>query len=81
MAEAAAHQIVDAVAAWYTTQLLLARSSGDRQRLQELMAGRQECEKDQQRLKDAGPKEIARIAADYAERLKELEGTEPSAEA
>ncbi|MFI0742665.1 hypothetical protein ACH4PU_31980 [Streptomyces sp. NPDC021100] len=80
-AGAGAHQILDTVAAWYTQQLLLARRSGDQRRLKELMAGRQECVADQQRLKDAGPEETARIAAAYADRLKELEGTEARPEA
>ncbi|MGK5548674.1 hypothetical protein ACSNOH_28660 [Streptomyces sp. URMC 127] len=78
---ATAHEIVDAVLARYTQQLLPVRRSGDQQRLQELMTRRQECLKDQQRLKDAGPEETARIAADYADRLKKLEGTEPHPEA
>lgn len=78
---ATAHQIMDAVLAWYSQQLLPARRSGDQQLLQELLTRRQECVKDQQRLKDAGPEETARIAADYADRLKNLEGTEPRPEA
>ncbi|MFL4908187.1 hypothetical protein ACJ6WF_34515 [Streptomyces sp. MMS24-I2-30] len=78
---AAAHQAVLAVLAWYSQQRLLARRSGDHRRLEELTTQRQRCLDDQNRLHDAGPEEIARIAADYAARLKELESSEPQAEA
>ncbi|MGP4091290.1 hypothetical protein [Streptomyces sp. KR55] len=76
-----AHEIVGNVIAWYSRALLLARRSGDQQRLEELKARRQECVEDQHRLRDAGPEETSRIAADYAARLKELEATEPRPEA
>ncbi|MEE6269117.1 hypothetical protein V2E29_26210 [Streptomyces diastatochromogenes] len=72
-----AYEIVGSVIAWYSRQLLLARRSGDQQRLEELKARRQDCEEDQHRLQDAGPKEITRIAAEYTARLKELEAAEP----
>ncbi|GAA3372618.1 hypothetical protein GCM10017744_104860 [Streptomyces antimycoticus] len=75
-----AHDIVGLVIAWYSRALLLARRSGDQQRLEELKMQRQKCVEDQQRLQDAGPKEIARIAAEYATRLKELEAAEPGPE-
>lgn len=77
---AAAHQAVGAVLAWYNRQRLLARRSGDHKRLEELTTQRQRCMDDQNRLYDAGPEEIARIAADYAARLEELESSEPQAE-
>ncbi|WP_438453081.1 hypothetical protein [Streptomyces asiaticus] len=75
-----AFETVGAVIAWYGRALLLARRSGDQQRLEELKTQRQKCVEDQQRLKDAGPKEIARIAAEYATRLKELEDAESNPE-
>jgi hypothetical protein len=76
-----AYEIVGTVIAWYSRALLLARRSGDQQRLEELKAQRQACVEDQHRLKDAGPEETARIAAVYATRLKELESAEPRPEA
>lgn len=72
-----AHQIVGAVIAWYSRQLLLARRSGDEPYLEELTTQRQKCVEDQARLQDAGPEEIARIADFYTERLEELEASEP----
>ncbi|WP_431776302.1 hypothetical protein [Streptomyces cucumeris] len=75
-----AYETVGTVIAWYSRALLLARRSGDQQRLEELMTQRQKCVEEQHRLQDAGPKEIARIAAEYASRLKELEATEPRPE-
>ncbi|MFI0226378.1 hypothetical protein [Streptomyces lydicus] len=56
------------------------RASGDQQRLGELKAQRQECLEDQDRLRQAGPEEITRIAALYTARLKELEASEPPPE-
>ena len=75
-----AHEIVGSVVAWYSRALLLARRSGDQQRLEELKTQRQECVEDQHRLQDAEPKEIARIAAEYATWLRELEAAEPRPE-
>ncbi|MGW7261286.1 hypothetical protein [Streptomyces sp. NPDC054834] len=75
-----AHEIVGNVIAWYSRQLLLARRSGDEQRLEELKARRQDCVEDQNRLREVGPEEIARIAAVYAARLKELEASEAQPE-
>ncbi|MFF7764152.1 hypothetical protein [Streptomyces griseorubiginosus] len=68
-----------AVIAWYNRQLLLARRSGDQQRLEELTAQRQKPVEDQARLQDAGSEEIARIAGAYSELLAELEASEPPA--
>lgn len=76
-----ARQIVGAVIAWYNRQLLLARRSRDQQRLEELTRQRQKCMEDHERLQDAGPEEIARIADFYTERLTELGAAEPPAEA
>ncbi|WP_329169947.1 hypothetical protein OG754_01050 [Streptomyces decoyicus] len=64
------------VLAWYSQQLLLARRSGDQQRLEKLKAERQACVDDQHRLMEAGPEEIARIAAVCTARGKELEAGE-----
>ncbi|MGG7568838.1 hypothetical protein [Streptomyces sirii] len=75
-----AHEIVGTVIAWYSQHLLLARRSGDEQLLEELKTRRQECVEDQHRLREAGPEEIARIAAAYTARLKELEAAEPQPE-
>ncbi|MCQ8835804.1 hypothetical protein [Streptomyces malaysiensis] len=75
-----AHEIVGMVIAWYSRQLLLARRSGDQQRLDELKTRRQECVEDQHRLRDAEPEEVGRIADVYTERLKELEASESQAE-
>ncbi|WP_344406854.1 hypothetical protein [Streptomyces longisporus] len=69
-----------AVIAWYSRHLLLARRSGDQQRLEELTAQRQRCVEDQARLQDAGSEEITRIADSYAALLAELEASEPRAE-
>lgn len=75
-----AHEIVGNVIAWYSRALLLARRSGDQQRLEELKMQRQKCLEDQRRLQDVGPEETARIAAVYTTLLKELEDAEPPAE-
>lgn len=74
-----AHQIVGAVLAAYSRQLLLARRAGDQQRLEELMRQQRKCAEDRARLNDAGPEEIARIAAEYAELFKELDASGPQA--
>ncbi|MGW1364494.1 hypothetical protein ACWCQP_44705 [Streptomyces chartreusis] len=68
-----AHEIVGNLIAWYSRQLLLARRSGDQERLEDLKTQRQQCVDDQHRLREAGPEEVARIAASYAARLKELD--------
>ena len=70
-----------AVLAAYNRQLLLARRAGDEQRLEELMRQQRKCAEDRARLDDAGPEEIARIAAAYAELFKELDTPGPQAEA
>ncbi|MFL4496481.1 hypothetical protein ACJ6WD_35365 [Streptomyces sp. VTCC 41912] len=70
-------EILRNVLAWYSEQLLLARRSGDQQRLEELKARRLECVEDQHRLREAGPEETARITAVYAALLKELEAAAP----
>ncbi|MEV7470864.1 hypothetical protein AB0O20_30820 [Streptomyces kronopolitis] len=75
-----AHEIVGAVLAAYNRQLLLARRAGDQQRLEELMSQQRKCVEDRARLNDAGPEEISRIAALYAELLKGLDVSEPRPE-
>ncbi|MEE4597998.1 hypothetical protein V2J94_40080 [Streptomyces sp. DSM 41524] len=75
-----AYETVGAVIAWYSAALLLARRSGDQQHLEELKTLRQKCVEDQHRLQGAEPEEIARIAAEYATRLKELEAAEQRGE-
>ncbi|GAB1339891.1 hypothetical protein ACE1SV_64810 [Streptomyces sp. E-15] len=42
----------------------------------ELSAQHRTCVEDQARLRDAGPAEIARIAADYTARFKQLNHSE-----
>ncbi|WP_432004238.1 hypothetical protein [Streptomyces sioyaensis] len=77
-----AHQIVGAVLAAYSRQLLLARRAGDQQRLEELLRQQRKCAKDRARLTpDAKPEEIARIAAEYTKLFKELDASGPQAEA
>ncbi|WP_382466500.1 hypothetical protein ACFIN9_40910 [Streptomyces noursei] len=72
-----AREIVGTVIAWYSKQLLLARHSGDEQRLEQLKAQRLECVEDQRRLDEAGPQEITRIATAYTARWKELDAATP----
>ncbi|MEU7222321.1 hypothetical protein [Streptomyces chrestomyceticus] len=72
----AAREIVGAVLAWYSRRMLLARRTGDQQRLEELTAERQQGVDDQHRLEEAGPEEITRIASAYAARLRKLEAAE-----
>ncbi|KOT91090.1 hypothetical protein ADK86_24360 [Streptomyces sp. NRRL F-5755] len=76
-----ARAIVGTVLARYRRQMLLARRAGGQRRLEELKAERQQCVDDQQRLEEAGPAGIRRIASVYTARLTELEatGTQPGA--
>ncbi|AXE27947.1 hypothetical protein C0216_31105 (plasmid) [Streptomyces globosus] len=69
--------VVEEVMAWYTRALLAERraSHSDPERLEDLLARRQECLRDRARLEEADAEEIARITASYAARLKELEAT------
>ncbi|AXK37815.1 hypothetical protein DVA86_31925 [Streptomyces armeniacus] len=67
---------VRAVLAWYTEQIITERRSTepDPARLERLLAEHRACAADQQALREAGPQERARIAADYAARYRELTG-------
>ncbi|MGW3563506.1 hypothetical protein ACWDSL_06330 [Streptomyces sp. NPDC000941] len=72
-------QALDAVrevVAWCSAQIAREHRAPvpDEDRLQELQAVRQEALADQARAETASPEEAARIAADYAARLKELNG-------
>ncbi|MFB7852437.1 hypothetical protein ACFC34_36230 [Streptomyces sp. NPDC056053] len=71
--------VVEEVMAWYSRAVLAERraSPSDPERLERLLAGRQECVRDRARLEEAGAEETARITASYAARLKELEATGP----
>ncbi|MEU1668521.1 hypothetical protein ABZ547_34065 [Streptomyces sparsogenes] len=71
--------VVEEVMAWYSRALLAERraSHPDPERLEHLLARRQECVRDRARLEEADAEEIARITASYAARLKELEATGP----
>jgi len=65
---------VRAVVAWYSAQIVTERRSPvrDEDRIQELSTARQAALEDQARAEAASPEELARIAADYAARLKGL---------
>lgn len=65
--------------AWYSRELLAERRAPhpDPERLEHLLARRQECVRDRERLEEADGEEAARITASYAARLKELEATGP----
>ncbi|MFJ9461473.1 hypothetical protein ACIRST_41190 [Kitasatospora sp. NPDC101447] len=68
-----AQEVIGAVVAWCSRELLAARRSGDQQRQQDLAAQLQVCGEDRARLADAGPAEIGRITELYTERLKFLD--------
>ncbi|MCX4638482.1 hypothetical protein OG775_25745 [Streptomyces platensis] len=77
----AALQQVSRVTAWYTEQIPAQPSPAQRRagaydedRLERLRAERQKCLADQRALEDAGPEEIALIAARYEARFRELTG-------
>ncbi|MEU9377710.1 hypothetical protein AB0D94_28605 [Streptomyces sp. NPDC048255] len=74
-----ASDAVAQVIAWYSHQLLAERRSPtpDPERLSRLIADQRECVRDRARIEDADPAEVARVAALYAARLKELEATGP----
>ncbi|MFJ2781573.1 hypothetical protein [Kitasatospora sp. NPDC087315] len=63
---------IAAVLSWYSRQLMTARRAGDQQRQEELAEQMQAVGQDRERLGNAGPGEIARIAELYTERLKAL---------
>ncbi|MFD5412428.1 hypothetical protein [Streptomyces nojiriensis] len=74
-----AADVLEEVMAWYTRELLAARRAPhpDPERLEQLLARRQECVQDRERLEEADGAETARITALYAARLKALKDTGP----
>ncbi|WP_327732977.1 hypothetical protein OG749_03005 [Streptomyces nojiriensis] len=71
-----ARDAVREVIAFYNTRILDERRAPapDGERIEHLKAARQAAIDDQTRLDTAGPGDAARIAADYAARLKGLTG-------
>ncbi|MFD5557642.1 hypothetical protein ACFWIA_27850 [Streptomyces sp. NPDC127068] len=71
--------VVEEVMAWYSKAILAARRAPhpDPERLEQLLARRQECVRDRARLEEADAGESARITASYSARLKELRATGP----
>ncbi|MFC4506077.1 MULTISPECIES: hypothetical protein [Streptomyces] len=71
-----AERLVQDVSTWYFEQIVKERRAAvpDTERLELLKAGLAECAADQQALEDAGPDEVAEIAARYAARSQELRG-------
>ncbi|MFB6814377.1 hypothetical protein ACFCV8_07505 [Streptomyces sp. NPDC056347] len=71
--------IVEEVMAWYSRAILAERRTPhpDPERLNQLLAQRQECVRDRARLEEADAQETARITASYATRLKKLGATGP----
>ncbi|MFF9432003.1 hypothetical protein [Streptomyces sp. NPDC014746] len=71
--------VVEEVMAWYSRAILAERRAphSDPERLEQLLAQRQECARDRARLEEADAEETARITAAYAARLKELGATGP----
>ncbi len=67
---------ITAVLTWYSRQMMTARRAGDQQRQEKLAEQLQAVGRDQERLGDAGPGEIARITELYTGRLKHLEADE-----
>ncbi|MFJ3840617.1 hypothetical protein ACWGHM_37145 [Streptomyces sp. NPDC054904] len=69
-----ARDAVREVIAFYNTRITAERRSSmpDDERIEQLKAARQAAIDDQSRLETAGPGDAARIAADYAARLKGL---------
>ncbi|MFE7513102.1 hypothetical protein ACFU8I_18060 [Streptomyces sp. NPDC057540] len=70
--------VVEEVMAWYSRAILAERRAphSDPERLEQLLAQRQECVRDRARLEDADTEETARITASYTARLKELRATD-----
>ncbi|UQA91470.1 hypothetical protein [Streptomyces halobius] len=64
--------------AWYSERILAERRSAapDPDRLDQLISRHRACLEDQERLEEAGPEELARIAAAYDALLTELESDE-----
>ncbi|NUK12521.1 hypothetical protein HRW18_32020 [Streptomyces lunaelactis] len=70
----AAEQLVQEVSTWYAEQIIKERRAAvpDTERLTALKEELAACAADQQALQDAGPEEVAEIAARYAAHAKEL---------
>ncbi|MFI8426052.1 hypothetical protein [Streptomyces sp. NPDC085479] len=70
--------VVEEVMAWYSRAILAERRApSSPERLEQLLAQRQECVRDRARLEEADAEETARITASYAARLRELGATGP----
>ncbi|WP_042422175.1 hypothetical protein [Streptacidiphilus anmyonensis] len=68
----AVQRLISAVITRRQAQLLTARRSGDQQRQDEIDTRLQACLQDQNRLAEAGPEELERLAAQYTEQLNAL---------
>lgn len=66
---------VGQVISWYTEQILAERrrAAPDEARMERLKAERAACVADRNALREADDQEVARIAAVYAARIKELD--------
>ncbi|MGI5192125.1 GNAT family N-acetyltransferase [Streptomyces sp. CA-288835] len=66
------------VVSWYNERILAERraEAPDRDRLEQLIAARNSCADDRKALEDAGPEDVARIAAEAEERFTRLTATE-----
>lgn len=69
----AARQMISDVIGRYNQRLLAARRAGDQQRQDDIDQQLQACFQDQNRLAEAGPEEVSRLAALYTERRAALE--------
>jgi hypothetical protein len=64
------------VIAWYSHRMLAERRAGaGPEVLGKLASRRQACVEDRDRLEDADPQEVARLAALYTGRLKDLKSS------
>ncbi|MCF3143799.1 hypothetical protein [Streptomyces platensis] len=72
----AAEQLVDDVSTLYAEQIVTERRAAvpDPERLKILKEQLAACAADREALQDAGPQEVAEIAARYAARARELGG-------
>ncbi|MGI5262447.1 hypothetical protein [Streptomyces angustmyceticus] len=72
----AAEKLVDDVSTLYVEQIVTERRAAvpDQERLKALKEQLAACAADREALQDAGPKEVAEIAARYAARARELGG-------
>ncbi|WP_336054765.1 hypothetical protein [Streptomyces sp. CA2R101] len=72
----AAEQLVDDVSTLYAEQIVIERRAAapDTERLKALKEQLAACAADREALQEAGPEEVAEIAARYAARARELGG-------